>query len=113
LPEGLTDEALEVRLCPPPAVAAAKDRRQQPDWVVVHRKARYENLLDIGQERVAVHRAAIAACFAVGRVARCVDRLFNRRKQFRRIATRLRQIQRATFMAFIQLAPVRISFRLN
>jgi hypothetical protein len=39
LPEGLTDEALECRLYPPPAVAA-KDRRPQPDWAVVHRELR-------------------------------------------------------------------------
>jgi transposase len=35
LPEGLTDETLEVRLYPPPMVAA-KDRRPQPDWAAVH-----------------------------------------------------------------------------
>jgi transposase len=39
LPEGLTDEALELRLYPPPGVAA-KDRRAQPDWAVVHRELR-------------------------------------------------------------------------
>ena len=39
LPEGLTDEALECRLYPPPAVAA-KDRRPQPDWAAVHRELR-------------------------------------------------------------------------
>jgi transposase len=39
LPEGLTDEALERRLYPPPAVAA-KDRRPQPDWAAVHRELR-------------------------------------------------------------------------
>jgi transposase len=38
-PEGLTDEALEVRLFPPPAVTA-KDRRPQPDWAAVHRELR-------------------------------------------------------------------------
>ena len=38
LPEGLTDEALEVRLYPPPA--GAKDRRPQPDWAAVHRELR-------------------------------------------------------------------------
>ena len=37
LPEGLTDEALEVRLYPPPAVAA-RDRRPQPNWAAVHRE---------------------------------------------------------------------------
>src|ERR1700736_505004 len=35
-PEGLTDEALEDRLYPPPA-GAAKDRRPQTDWGAVHR----------------------------------------------------------------------------
>jgi transposase len=39
LPEGLTDEALELQLYPPPGVAA-KDRRPQPDWAVVHRELR-------------------------------------------------------------------------
>jgi transposase len=39
LPEGLTDEALEVRLYPPPAMAA-RDRRPQPDWAAVHRELR-------------------------------------------------------------------------
>jgi len=39
LPEGLTDEALEVRLYPPRA-GAAKDRRPQPDWAAVHRELR-------------------------------------------------------------------------
>jgi transposase len=39
LPEGLTDEALELRLYPPPMVAS-KDRRPQPDWAVVHRELR-------------------------------------------------------------------------
>ena len=31
LPEGLTEEALELRLYPPPTVAT-KDRRPRPDW---------------------------------------------------------------------------------
>jgi transposase len=39
LPEGLTDEALEVRLYPP-LVGAAKDRRPQPNWAAVHRELR-------------------------------------------------------------------------
>jgi transposase len=39
LPEGLTDEALELRLYPPPT-AAATDRRPQPNWAVVHRELR-------------------------------------------------------------------------
>jgi transposase len=38
LPEGLTDEALELRLYPPPTVA--KDPRPQPDWAAVHRELR-------------------------------------------------------------------------
>ena len=38
LPEGLTDELLELRLYPPPTVA--KDRRPQPDWAAVHRELR-------------------------------------------------------------------------
>ena len=39
LPEGLTDETLEDRLYPPPAVAS-KERRPQPDWATVHRELR-------------------------------------------------------------------------
>jgi transposase len=39
LPEGLTDETLEYRLYPPPAIAA-KERRSQPDWAAVHRELR-------------------------------------------------------------------------
>jgi transposase len=39
LPEGLTDEALEVRLYPPPTMAA-KDRRPRPDWAAIHRELR-------------------------------------------------------------------------
>jgi transposase len=39
LPEGLTDEALEVRVYPPPAVMA-KDRRPRPDWAAIHRELR-------------------------------------------------------------------------
>src|SRR5215471_190487 len=38
LPEGLTDEALELRLYPP--AVAAKDQRPQPDWAEVHRELR-------------------------------------------------------------------------
>ncbi len=40
-----------------------------------------------------------------------VERFFNKLKQFRRIATRHDKLG-ATFMAFIQLATVRISLRL-
>lgn len=40
-----------------------------------------------------------------------VERFFNKLKQFRRIATRYDKLG-ATFMAFIQLATVRISLRL-
>ena len=36
LPEGLTDQALEDRLYPPPPAGAAKDGRPQPDWAAVH-----------------------------------------------------------------------------
>jgi hypothetical protein len=39
LPEGLTDETLEDRLYPPPAVAS-KERRPRPDWATVHRELR-------------------------------------------------------------------------
>ncbi len=39
LPDGVTDEALERRLFPPPAVTA-KDRRPQPDWAAIHRELR-------------------------------------------------------------------------
>jgi transposase len=38
LPEGLTDEALEVRLYPP--TITAKDHRPRPDWAVIHRELR-------------------------------------------------------------------------
>lgn len=40
-----------------------------------------------------------------------VERFFNRLKQFRRIATRYDKLG-ANFMAFVQLAAVRISLRL-
>jgi transposase len=39
LPEGLTDETLEDRFYPPPAVAG-KERRPRPDWATVHRELR-------------------------------------------------------------------------
>jgi transposase len=39
LPDDLTDEALERRLFPPPALAA-KDRRPQPDCATIHRELR-------------------------------------------------------------------------
>jgi transposase len=39
LPEGLTEETLELRLYPPPTVAT-KDRRPRPDWAAVHRELR-------------------------------------------------------------------------
>ena len=39
-----------------------------------------------------------------------VERFFNRIKQFRRIATRYEKLG-ATFLAFVQLAAVRISMR--
>jgi hypothetical protein len=39
LPESLTDEALELRLYPPP-IGPAKDSRPQPDWAAMHRELR-------------------------------------------------------------------------
>src|ERR1700756_5071341 len=38
-PQGLRDEALELRLYPPSPIEA-KDRRPQPDWAAVHRELR-------------------------------------------------------------------------
>jgi transposase len=38
LPEGMTDEALERQLFPPPV--AAKDRRPRPNWAAIHRELR-------------------------------------------------------------------------
>jgi hypothetical protein len=58
VPEGLTDEALERRLYPPPAVAA-KDRRPQPDWAAMHRELRRAGVtLQLLWEE---HRAAFLA----------------------------------------------------
>jgi len=37
--DDLTDEVLDERLYPPPALAA-RDRRPQPNWAAVHRKLR-------------------------------------------------------------------------
>ncbi len=56
LPEGLADEALEVRLYPPPTVAA-KDRRPQPNWAAVHRELRRPGvtLQLLWEEHRAVH----------------------------------------------------------
>lgn len=48
---------------------------------------------------------------AIYRERNHVERFFNKLKQFRRIATRYDKLG-ATFMAFIQLATVRISLRL-
>ena len=45
------------------------------------------------------------------RLRNLVERFFNKLKQFRRIATRYGKLG-ATFMAFIQLATVRISLRI-
>jgi transposase len=39
LPKALTDETLDDRLYPSPAVAS-KERRPQPDWATVHRELR-------------------------------------------------------------------------
>jgi transposase len=56
LPDGLTDEALERRLFPAPSVAA-KDRRPQPNWAVVHRELRRPGvtLQLLWEEHRAVH----------------------------------------------------------
>src|SRR5215467_3609286 len=55
LPEGLTDEALELRLYPP--AVAAKDQRPQPDWAEVHRELRRPGvtLQLLWEEHRAVH----------------------------------------------------------
>ena len=47
---------------------------------------------------------------ALYRERNCVERFFNKLKQFRRIATRYDKLG-ASFMAFLQLAAVRISLR--
>jgi len=56
LADGLTDEALERRMFPPSAVAA-KDRRPQPNWAVVHRELRRPGvtLQLLWEEHRAVH----------------------------------------------------------
>src|ERR1700752_4780972 len=56
LPDGLSDEALERRLFPPPAVAA-KDRRPQPDWAAIHPELRRPGgaLQLLWEEHRAVH----------------------------------------------------------
>jgi transposase len=43
LPDGLTDEALEHLLFPPPRTVSP-DRRRQPDWAIVHRQLRKKNV---------------------------------------------------------------------
>jgi transposase len=55
LPDGLTDEALELRLYPPPTVAT--DRRPQPDWAAIHRELRRPGvtLQLLWEEHRAVH----------------------------------------------------------
>ena len=65
LPEGLTDEALEVGLYPPPTVAA-KDRRPRPDWAVIHRLAGGKGF------RPAVGRKCPQfRCVDIGKLRRC------------------------------------------
>jgi transposase len=56
LPEGLTDEGLELRLYPPPT-AGAGDRRPRPNWAVVHRELRRPGvtLQLLWEEHRAVH----------------------------------------------------------
>jgi transposase len=56
LPDGLSDEALERQLFPPPAVAA-KDRRPRPDWAAIHRELRRPGvtLQLLWEEHRAVH----------------------------------------------------------
>jgi transposase len=49
---------------------------------------------------------------AIYRQRNHVERFFNKRKQFRRIATRYDRLG-ATFFAFIQLAAVRIAFAVD
>jgi transposase len=56
LSDDLTDETLEHRLYPPPAIAA-KERRPQPDWAAVHRELRRPGVtLQLLWEE---HRAAV------------------------------------------------------
>jgi transposase len=56
LPDGQSDEALERRLFPPPAVVA-KDSRPQPDWAAIHRELRRPGvtLQLLWEEHRAVH----------------------------------------------------------
>jgi len=56
LPEGLSDEALELRLYPP--IKAVKDGRPQPNWAEVHRELRRPGvtLQLLWEEHRAVHR---------------------------------------------------------
>ena len=56
LPDGQSDESLERRLFPPPAVAA-KDRRPQPDWAAIPRELRRPGmtLQLLWEEHRAVH----------------------------------------------------------
>jgi transposase len=56
LPEGLTDDALELRLYPPPT-AAATDPRPQPNWAAVHHELRRPGvtLQLLWEEHRAVH----------------------------------------------------------
>ena len=56
LPDELSDEELERRLYPPPS-AAAKNRRPQPDWAIIHRELRRPGvtLQLLWEEHRAVH----------------------------------------------------------
>ncbi len=56
LPEGLSDEALERRLFPPPTMAS-DDRRPQPNWAAIHRELRRPGvtLQLLWEEHRAVH----------------------------------------------------------
>ena len=69
LPEGLTDEALELRLYPP--AVAAKDQRPQPDWAEVHRELRRPGvtLQLLWEEHRAVHPDGYATAVSASSIA--------------------------------------------